>query len=160
MARAPNNHRCSLDKIWVQPQHPDTPIDFVFMTPAKTEPESDQGSNGEFAGPAYSPDMSSAGSADQNSVGMFSRAFKVKGLIPWVTKGGLAVLDYGLISGSNFVLGVLLARWLSPRDYGAYALVFSFFILVGFLYQCLLLEPLSVFSGTLFHQNLRGYLKK
>ena len=129
------------------------------MTPAKTEPETDQGSNGEFAGPAYSPDMSSAGSADQNRVGMFSRAFKVRGLIPWVTKGGLAVLDYGLISGSNFVLGVLLARWLSPRDYGAYALVFSFFILVGFLYQCLLLEPLSVFSGTLFHQNLRGYLK-
>jgi O-antigen/teichoic acid export membrane protein len=79
--------------------------------------------------------------------------------LSWGTKGGLAILDYGLISGSNFVLGVLLARWLSPREYGAYALVFSLFILVGFLYQSLLLEPLSVFSGTLFHDNLRGYLR-
>lgn len=83
----------------------------------------------------------------------------LKRFISWTTKGGLAVLDYGLISGSNFVLGVLLARWLSPREYGAYALVFSLFILVGFLYQSLLLEPLSVFSGTLFYDNLRGYLK-
>jgi len=87
------------------------------------------------------------------------RATLIRQFASWATKGGLAVLDYGLISGSNFVLGVLLARWLEPREYGAYALVFSFFILVGFLYQSLLLEPLSVFSGTLFHNNLRGYLK-
>ena len=88
-----------------------------------------------------------------------SREIFFKRFASWITKGGLAVLDYGLISGSNFVLGVLLARWLSPREYGAYALVFSLFILVGFLYQSLLLEPLSVFSGTLFYDNLRGYLK-
>jgi O-antigen/teichoic acid export membrane protein len=95
----------------------------------------------------------------QGSAPGYGREGLFKRLISWVTKGGLAVVDYGLISGSNFVLGVLLARWLSQREYGAYALVFSLFILVGFLYQCLLLEPLSVFSGTLFHSNLRGYLK-
>jgi len=89
----------------------------------------------------------------------FSRSFIFGQFLSWVTKGGLAVLDYGLISGSNFLLGVLLARWLSQREYGAYALAFSFFILAGFLYQALLLEPLSVFSGTLFHDNIRGYLK-
>ncbi len=77
----------------------------------------------------------------------------------WAAKGGLAIIDYGLISGSNFLLGILLARWLTPKEYGAYALSFSFFILAGFLYQSLLLEPLSVFSGTLFRDNLRGYLK-
>ena len=77
----------------------------------------------------------------------------------WAAKGGLAIVDYGLISGSNFLLGILLARWLTPREYGAYALSFSFFILAGFLYQSLLLEPLSVFSGTLFRDNIRGYLK-
>lgn len=87
------------------------------------------------------------------------RGSLVTKLLPWMTKGGLAVVDYGLISGSNFVLGVLLARWLAPREYGAYALASSLFILIGFLYQSLLLEPLSVFSGTLFHDNIRGYLK-
>jgi O-antigen/teichoic acid export membrane protein len=89
----------------------------------------------------------------------FSRDFIFKKFIPWVTKGGLAILDYGLFSGSNFLLGVLLARWLAPEQYGAYALAFSIFILVTFLYQALVLEPLSVFSGTSYPNNLRGYLQ-
>lgn len=88
-----------------------------------------------------------------------SRQSALQKFFVWVTRGGLAVLDYGLISGSNFLLGILLARWLSQEQFGAYALAFSIFILVGFLYQGLLLEPLSVFSGTLFHDNIRGYLK-
>ena len=90
---------------------------------------------------------------------LISLEFLLRKFLPWVTKGGLAVLDYGLISGSNFLLGVLLARWLAPAQYGAYALAFSIFILVAFLYQALLLEPLSVFSGTAYRNNLRGYLK-
>lgn len=85
--------------------------------------------------------------------------FRLQQILPWIAKGGLAVVDYGLISGSNFLLGVLLARWLAPEDYGAYALAFSIFILIAFLYQALLLEPLSVFSGTTYHNNIRGYLK-
>jgi O-antigen/teichoic acid export membrane protein len=79
--------------------------------------------------------------------------------LPWIAKGGLALLDYGFYSGSNFLLGILLARWMAPEQYGAYALAFSIFILVTFLYQALLLEPLSVFSGTTYSKNLRGYLK-
>jgi O-antigen/teichoic acid export membrane protein len=90
---------------------------------------------------------------------LFSRDFIFKKFIPWATKGGLAILDYGLFSGSNFLLGVLLARWMAPEQYGAYALAFSIFILVTFLYQALVLEPLSVFSGTSYPNNLRGYLQ-
>jgi len=86
--------------------------------------------------------------------------FALAKLVRWMTKCGLAVLDNGLISGSNFLLGILLARWLAPEEYGAYALSFSLFILVGFLYQALLLEPLSVFAGSTYRDNLRGYLKK
>jgi len=82
----------------------------------------------------------------------------VRKFFPWIAKGGLAIADYGLISGSNFLLGVLLARWMSPEPYGAYALAFSIYVLVAFLYQALVLEPLSVFSGTTYRDNLRGYL--
>jgi len=88
-----------------------------------------------------------------------SRRFITEKFFPWAGKGGLALLDFGLYSGSNFLLGILLARWMAPEQYGAYALVFSIFILVTFLYQALLLEPLSVFSGTTYSKNLRGYLK-
>ena len=50
-------------------------------------------------------------------------------------KGFLAVLDQGLISGSNFLLSILLARWLRADQYGAYALSFAIFVLLSFLQQ-------------------------
>ena len=31
---------------------------------------------------------------------------------PWIQKGGLTVLDQGLFSGANFLVNILLARWL------------------------------------------------
>src|ERR1700722_475124 len=102
------------------------------------------------------PAVSEPPAAERISV--FSREFIFKKLVPWVTKGGLAIVDYGLISGPNFLLGGLLARWLSPSQYGASALAFSIYVLVAFLYQALLLEPLSVFSGTTYRDNIRGYL--
>lgn len=83
---------------------------------------------------------------------------KILRALPWATKGGLAIVDQGLISGSNFLLGILLARWLAPEQYGAYALAFSAFLLLTFLYQALLLEPMAVFSGAAYRKSLRGYL--
>jgi O-antigen/teichoic acid export membrane protein len=97
--------------------------------------------------------------AANQRISPISRRFITEKFLPWVGKGGLALLDFGLYSGSNFLLGILLARWMAPEQYGAYALVFSIFILVTFLYQALLLEPLSVFSGTTYSKNLRGYLQ-
>lgn len=98
--------------------------------------------------------------AEAGNPSVISREFFFGKFLRWMTKGGLAILDNGLISGSNFLLGILLARWLAPEEYGAYALAFSIFILIGFLYQALLLEPLSVFAGSNYRENLRGYLKK
>jgi len=76
----------------------------------------------------------------------------------WVGKGILAVLDQGLIAGSNFLVGVLLARWLAPEQYGAYALAFSVFLLLFQLYHSFVLEPMSVFGGSEYRDCLRGYL--
>lgn len=104
-----------------------------------------------------SQETTTAGAEEPSGAGARTPVFRK--LLRWVTKGGLAIVDYGLISGSNFLLGVLLARWLSPDQYGAYALAFSIYVLVAFLYQALLLEPLSVFSGTAYRGNIRGYLK-
>ncbi len=83
---------------------------------------------------------------------------KLKKAMPWAMKGGLAIADQGLITGSNFALGVFLARWLSREQYGAFALGFSIFLLLGVLYQALLLEPMTVFGGSVYHEHLRCYL--
>jgi O-antigen/teichoic acid export membrane protein len=76
----------------------------------------------------------------------------------WAAKGGLAILDQALISGSNFLVSICLARWLMPEQYGSYALAFSISLLLTFLYQSLLLEPMAVFSGGAYRRSLRGYL--
>ena len=80
-------------------------------------------------------------------------------LIPWVHKGGLAIVDQGLISGSNFMVSILLARWLLPDQYGAYAIAFGIYMLLALVYQSLVLEPMGVFGGSIFRSNLRGYLR-
>lgn len=77
----------------------------------------------------------------------------------WITKGGLAILDQGLISSSNFLVGILLARWLVPAEYGAFSLAFSVLLLLSYVYQSLVSEPQAVFSGSAYGQCLRGYLK-
>ena len=80
-------------------------------------------------------------------------------LIPWVSKGGFAILDQGLISGSNFLVSILLARWLVPDQYGAYAVAFGIFVLLSLVYQSLVLEPMAVFGGSAYRDGLRGYLR-
>lgn len=92
-----------------------------------------------------------------NLLGLEAGSFK-RNLIPWLSKGGFAILDQGLISGSNFLLSILLARWLSAEQYGAYAVAFGFFVLLSLVYNCLVLEPMAVFGGSSYHGSLRGYL--
>jgi O-antigen/teichoic acid export membrane protein len=56
-------------------------------------------------------------------------------------------------------MGILLARWLVPGEYGAYSLAFSVFLLLSIVYQAVLLEPMMVFGGAAEADSLRGYLK-
>src|SRR6266487_6590370 len=76
----------------------------------------------------------------------------------WVGKGCLALLDQGLISTSNFLMSVLLARWLTATQYGAYALGFSVFLFLGSVHGALLVEPLMVLGPTSYRDHQRAYL--
>jgi O-antigen/teichoic acid export membrane protein len=76
----------------------------------------------------------------------------------WIRKGSLALTDQAMISGSNFAISILLARWFVAEQYGAYALAFAIFILVSQLHQALLLEPMSVYGSSAYRGKLRHYL--
>lgn len=80
-------------------------------------------------------------------------------LIPWAMKGGLAILDQGIFAGSNFVISILLARWLPAEQYGMYAVAFAVFLFLVNFHQALLLEPMLVFGSSVYRDCLRGYLK-
>lgn len=76
----------------------------------------------------------------------------------WSAKGTLALIDQGLISGANFLVGILLARHLATNQYGAYALAFEVFLFLAVAYGALILEPLSVFGSSIYKDSNREYL--
>jgi len=88
------------------------------------------------------------------------RGNKRSRLVRWVTTSGLALMDQGFISGSNFMIGIVLARWLTPDAYGSYALAFSVLLLLLPVYQSLLLEPMTVFGASSYRRSLRAYFKR
>jgi hypothetical protein len=79
-------------------------------------------------------------------------------LAPWAKKGGLAVLDQALFAGTNFLINVLLARWLTPTEYGAYALAFSVFVLFSSIYMALFTEPMMVYGSGKYAGHFEEYL--
>jgi O-antigen/teichoic acid export membrane protein len=83
---------------------------------------------------------------------------RVSRALPWARKFATAVADQGLIAGSNFALGVVLARWLKPEGYGAYALAGSLYLLLAAFNQALLTEPLNVLGPSLYNDRLKEYL--
>ncbi len=66
--------------------------------------------------------------------------------------------DQGLFASSNFALNILLARWLTPYEYGIFGLAFAVFILVNMLHQATLTEPLLVFGPGKHKGHLSEYV--
>jgi O-antigen/teichoic acid export membrane protein len=82
----------------------------------------------------------------------------LEGWIPWVGKGSLAVVDQGLFAGTNFIVNILLARWLTPAEYGAFALAFSVFLLLGAFHTASLTEPMMVFGAGKYASCFEKYV--
>jgi len=75
----------------------------------------------------------------------------------WGVKGGLSILDQGIYSGSNFVVSILLARWLSLDEFGAYAIGFTILTFISQVYVSFLLDPMSVLGTAHFSDDLKAY---
>jgi O-antigen/teichoic acid export membrane protein len=76
----------------------------------------------------------------------------------WSGKVTLCIADQGFYSGAHFVLSLLLARWLAPSEYGAYALALALFLLAAGLHEALLLEPMGVIGPGHYSGRLTKYL--
>jgi O-antigen/teichoic acid export membrane protein len=53
---------------------------------------------------------------------------------------------------------VLLARWLSPQEYGAFAVALALFLLLGALQIALLIEPMLIFGQGTYGDRLSAYV--
>jgi O-antigen/teichoic acid export membrane protein len=78
----------------------------------------------------------------------------------WVSKGLWAIMDQGLFALTNFIVNVLLARWLSQSDYGAFAVAFSVLLLMGTVHTALLTEPMLVLGPSRFKARTVAYIRR
>lgn len=76
----------------------------------------------------------------------------------WLRLGFWAVADQGLFACSNFILNVLLARWLVPQEYGTFVTVYAVFALVGVLHDALLVEPMLIFGPAKYRDCMSRYM--
>ncbi len=78
--------------------------------------------------------------------------------IPWIRNGTFALTDQALISASNFLMSVLLARWLGSTDYGVYALAFAVYLFLLGCFQALVIEPMCVFGAAEYSDRFQLYM--
>ena len=90
--------------------------------------------------------------------GFFRRATNPSGAKRWLGKGFWAIMDQGLFAASNFALNIMLARWLTPTDYGAFSVAYTLFLLFGTFHTALLTEPMLVFGPGKYKERFRDYL--
>ena len=76
----------------------------------------------------------------------------------WGSKAGFSIADQAIVSGANFALNILLARWLSPTEYGAFAIAFSILLFLSGFHNALILEPMSVIGPSQYREDLARYL--
>jgi O-antigen/teichoic acid export membrane protein len=89
--------------------------------------------------------------------GSHAQRAKLARLREWGKRSGTALLDQACFSGANFLLYVLLARWLTPAEYGVFALVFSVYLFLLGLHTGLIQEPMSVLGHVAYGEDLAGY---
>jgi O-antigen/teichoic acid export membrane protein len=77
-----------------------------------------------------------------------------------VSQGLWAVTDQGLFALTNFTVSALLARWLSPTDYGAFAVAFSVLLLMGTVHTALLTEPMLILGPSRFRERTAAYVRR
>jgi O-antigen/teichoic acid export membrane protein len=85
-------------------------------------------------------------------------ATRLSWLVAWGIKGGLAVVDQALFAGAQFALNIVLAWWLSPSGYGAFAVAYSMYLLAVAVHNALLVEPMIVFGSGRHFDERRNYL--
>lgn len=73
-------------------------------------------------------------------------------------KGLWAIIDQSAFAISNFLLGIVLARWLSPEQYGTYVTAMTALWFVGLIHTALITEPMLVFGPSRYQHQLQVYL--
>jgi O-antigen/teichoic acid export membrane protein len=76
----------------------------------------------------------------------------------WPQRIGGTLIDQGLFAGSNFVLNVLLARWMPAEEYGAFVVAYAWFLIPVSVYEAIMNEPMSIYGAGKYAKHFKRYL--
>jgi len=76
----------------------------------------------------------------------------------WAGRGAWAMLDQTMFAGSNFLVSIVLARWLTEAEYGWFAVAYAVFLLLGVFHTSVLTEPMLVFASGRYRARRPWYL--
>ena len=76
----------------------------------------------------------------------------------WTKKTLFTLADQAVFSGSMFAINILLVRWTSPQEYGAFAVLFAIFLILSGIHNALVIEPMTVFGSKKEQQELSPYM--
>jgi O-antigen/teichoic acid export membrane protein len=76
----------------------------------------------------------------------------------WIHKGFFALIDQAFLSGSSFLLSILLVKWFTPGALGQYALGYAVLTLISGAVSALISEPLAVYGSGRHSDSLYSYL--
>ncbi|MCA9881504.1 MAG: hypothetical protein KC546_10825 [Anaerolineae bacterium] len=76
----------------------------------------------------------------------------------WTTRISGALVDQALFAGSNFVINIALGNWMQGDEYGAFVVVYSWFLLLQNLYDAIMVEPMSIYGAGKYAQQFKRYL--
>jgi len=68
-------------------------------------------------------------------------------------------MDQGLFATSNFILNILLARWLNTNEYGTFSVAYTIFLLLATFHSATLSEPMLVFGPGKYKSKISAYLR-
>ncbi len=77
----------------------------------------------------------------------------------WGIRLSSALADPGATLSAGLLVSLLLARWLSAQEYGAFALAFALFLFLSALHNALVMEPMSVMGHGSYQPILTDYFE-
>lgn len=72
-------------------------------------------------------------------------------------KGSVVIVDQGIVSGVRFFISLLLARYVTPAEYGGFVLAYGVLMLVNYIQVSYILVPMSVLCPSLGGEELKNY---
>jgi O-antigen/teichoic acid export membrane protein len=77
----------------------------------------------------------------------------------WGMRSVESLVDQAFTSGAGLAASILLARWMTSADYGAFAVAFAAYLFLTVFHNALLLEPTSVIGPARHRQELLQYFR-